>query len=234
MGETAESAPTPASQNDGGDAPIEQIQTATDPATAAAPAEVPTVDPPAMPVSTTIAATPPATVNTKHAAWILGGRFSLAALANERGIAADEVPKWFDEARATADSLEVPLAALPERPLEAPSDTPSREVLGYILEQEKTIGPKLAAMYGEDHDAMFRLSVRTNLLRVLNRPGSKAVDTLSKSITELGPRSGLPSGLWQPLIGAMHDGATSAAIRAAVPQMHEKVEQHLAAEHESR
>lgn len=193
--------------------------------------DLPTSDPPAMP-EPAAADAPPAPVSTKRSAWILGSRFTLAALANDRGIAPDEVPKWFDEARTIAHALSVPLADLPKPPPQSPSYSPSREVLGHILNEEKTIGPLLATNYGPDHDAIFRLAMRANLLRVLNTPGSKAVATLSNSIAELGPRTGLPSELWQPLLDTLNDAATtSAAISTAVPQTHQKIEQHLASEH---
>jgi len=231
IGETADAATTPALSNSTPNASSDPVQTATNSAAAlASAAETAVTDSPAIPVSTMIATSPPAAISTKRAAWTLGSRLCLAALANDRGNASDEVRKWFGEASVMAESLDVSIVALPQRPENAGSNTPSREILGYILEQEKTIGPKLAAAYGDDHDAIFRLAVRTNLLGVLNTPGTKAVDTLSQSITDLGPRSGLPMGLWQPLLDVLHDGATSAAIRAAVTRMHEKIEQHLAAE----
>jgi hypothetical protein len=188
---------------------------------------LPATDPPAFAVSTT---SPPAAIGTKRAAWLLGSRFSLAALANDRGIVPEEVAKWSEEARSMAELLNVPLAASPERPATPPSEGPSREVLGHILNQEKAIGERLAADHSEEHDAIFRLATRTNLLRVLNTPGTKAVDTLSTSIADLGPRSGLPLALWQPLLDVLNEGAASAAIRAAVQQMHERIETHLAAE----
>ena len=65
---------------------------------------------------------------------------------------------------------------------------------------------------------------------MLNTPGTKAVDTLSTSIADLGPRSGLPLALWQPLLDVLNERAASAAIRAAVQQLHERIETHLAAE----
>jgi hypothetical protein len=198
-------------------------------------AETPTpdvteTDPPAMPVSATVETDSPlAATSTKQAAWILGSRLSLAALANDRGVAPEDVPKWFDEARAMAERLNVSLADLPERP-SPPSETPTREVLGFILNEEKTIAAKLATDHGDEHDAIFRLAIRTNLLRVLNTPGSKAVATLSTSISDLGSRSMLPIELWQPLLDLLNNGATSAAIRAAVPEMHQRIDLHLAAE----
>jgi hypothetical protein len=205
------------------------------PPTEMPPAGTPVVEMPlsnssAMPgVEPVDARSPSDMFTTERAAWTLGSKFSLAALANDRGAAPESVSTWFDEARSMAERLNVPLANLPQADLSSPN-VPSRAVLGYILDQEKAIGPKLATDHGDDHDALFRLAIRTNLLRVLNTPGSKPVEALSKSIVDLGPLSGLPIDTWQPLLDLLNDGATADAIRTAVPQMHEKVEQHLATE----
>jgi hypothetical protein len=176
---------------------------------------------------------PLASKTSKLAAWTLGSKFSLAALANDRGIVPESVPQWFEEARAAAQSLNVPLDDLPPRPTDASTDAPSREVLGYILNQEKAIGDRLSTDFGDDHAAIFRIAIRSNLLRVLSTPGSKPVETLATSLAELGPRSGLPKELWQPLLDRTAADSTPAAIRAAVPQMHASVEAYLTAEQSS-
>jgi hypothetical protein len=192
---------------------------------------VPATEPPAIAVSATVEPPLPASAGTKHAAWILGSRFSLAALANDRGIVPEDVPKWFEEARSKAELLNIPLAALPARPATPqPAGPPSREVLDYIVNQEKSIAEQLATDRGDQHAALLRMAVRSNLLLVLNTPGTKAVETLTKSLTDLGPQTGLPPELWQPLLDLLAQNATPAAVRKAVPQMHADVEQHLAAE----
>jgi hypothetical protein len=196
------------------------------------PMEVSASDSSAMPTSATSdAASPPDSTNTKRAAWILGSWFSRAVLENDLGAARDDVAKSLAEAQAMAESLNISLATLPAPPTTQPSNTPlSREALGHIVEQEKAIGTQLAKSHGDEHDALFRLAVRTNLLRVLNAPGSKPLETLSRSITDLGPRSGLPIKFWQPLLDVLNSGAAPDGVRAAVTRMHANVEQHLATE----
>jgi hypothetical protein len=198
------------------------------------PADGPVTDPAAIAVSTTVEPTlPPASAGTKHAAWVLGSKFCLAALANDGGAVPEDVTKWFEEAKLSAESLNVPLADLPKQPATPNAQAPSSNVLEYIVKQEKAIGDRLAADRDEQHAAIFRMAVRSNLLLMLNTPGSRAVETLSKSLAELGPRTGLPQELWQPLLDLLAQSATPAAIREAVPQMHADVEQHLAAERSS-
>jgi hypothetical protein len=159
---------------------------------------------------------------------MLGSRLSLAALANDRSIAPEDVPTWFEEAQQLAAQLKVPVAPLPEKPVDASGEAASKAVIAYLLDQEKAIGAELEQTGDVEMSALFRLAMRTNLLLVLNTPGSKAVDTIAKSIEALGPRTGLPPELWQPLLDMLKQLASPAAVRTAVRQMHTDVGRHLA------
>lgn len=163
-----------------------------------------------------------------RAAWLLGGKLGLAALANDRGIAPEDVPKWFGEAQELASELRVTLEPLPEQPATPVTSGASEAVLRYILTQEKLIGTELHNTLGAETAALFQLALRTDLLMVLNNPGSKGVDTVLKSIAVLGPRTGLPAELWQPLLDQLANGDDPAAVRAAVRQMHNDVSRYLA------
>lgn len=164
----------------------------------------------------------------RRAAWQLGSKLTLAALANDRGIARDEVPKWFAEAQTMGAELNIEIAPLPARPSAPEEEAASRDVLSYILGQEKAIGTEILNEYGPADAALFQLATRTNLLLVLNEPGTKAVQTIIKSIEALGPRTDLPNDLWQPLVGLLKRGENPADVRAAVRQMHDDVSRHLA------
>jgi hypothetical protein len=183
---------------------------------------------PAIPAATTVETSPVPTSQAKHAAWILGSRLSLAALANDRGIATEDVPKWFEEAQLMAADVKVAVAPLPEKPADTTGEAASKAVIAYLLDQEKAVGAELEKSGDMEMSALFRLAMRTNLLLVLNTPGSKAVDTISKSIEALGPRTGLPPELWQPLLEMLNQQASPAAVRTAVRQMHTDVGRHLA------
>jgi hypothetical protein len=159
---------------------------------------------------------------------MLGSRLSLAALANDRGIGPEDVPKWFEEAQVLGTELNVPIVPLPDKPTDATGEAASKAVIAYLLEQEKAIGAELEKSGDLQMSALFRLAMRTNLLLVLNTPGSKAVDTIAKSIEALGPRTGLPTELWQPLLDMLKEQASPAAVRTAVRQMHTDVGRHLA------
>jgi hypothetical protein len=193
------------------------------------PIETAAAETPAAPVSTEINTAPTLAIgHTGRAAWILGSKLSLAALANDRGIAPEDVPKWFEEAQAAAAALNVQIIPLPERAESQNSEPASKAVLGYVLDQEKTISKQLASSVGDQDAAVFQLAMRSNLLLLLNSPGSKAVETISKSVAALGPRTGLPAELWQPLLDTLAQGATPADVRTQVRQMHTDIGRHLA------
>jgi hypothetical protein len=181
----------------------------------------------------TIAATletPPPTqpANTRSAAWLMGSKLSLAALANDRGVAADEVPVWFQEARSAAETLQISLAELPETPSEIGGGPASREVLGYLIEQGREIGPKLATNYGPDHAALFEVAVKSNFLLVLYKPGSTAVDPIATAIENSAPRAGLAPEVYKPMLDALANRSPAVEVRAAVRRLHADVERFLA------
>jgi hypothetical protein len=154
---------------------------------------------------------------------------SLAALAHDRGLAPSDVPTWFAEARSAAESLQTSVAELPQLPATSGSSTASREIVGYLLDQGRKVSRDLAAHNGPDHDALFEVAMKSNLLLVLYKPDSPAVEHIATAIRNVAPRAGLPPELWQPLLDTLASGATPADVRAAVRQLHADVDAYLAA-----
>jgi hypothetical protein len=190
-----------------------------------------TAAPPAATLSTEVtetAETPSQpSVSTQRAAWRLGSDLSIAALANERGIAADQIPKWVAETQEMARLLNVTVAPLPNRPAEVPA-TGAPNAVKYLAGQLTSIRGQLDTTYGIDHAALFDLALRSNLLLVYNAPGSAGVQQIAKSIADVAPRTNLPSSLWQPLLDALDNNAPEAGIRLAVRKLHADVDAHLA------
>ena len=190
--------------------------------------QLPIADTNARTVSATVeSAPPPRSVNTRRAAWLLGSKLSMAALAHDRGVAADDVPRWFEEIRSMADLLQTSVAELPDRPAESEGDATSRQVLSYLLDQGKQIGGDLATDHGADHAALFEVAMKSNLLLVLYKPGSSVVDHLSTAIAVGAPRANLPPELSRPLLDMLASGSSPATVRAAVRRMHADVDRHL-------
>jgi hypothetical protein len=165
---------------------------------------------------------------TRLAAWRLGSRLTLAALANDRGVAPADAAKWFAEARAAAESLGTSIGDLPESAGTNAVEGGSRQVHDYLFQQGQRIWADLTDGQGGDHAALFEVAVRSNVLLVLYQPDSPHVDALATSIREAAPKAELPAKLWQPLLDTLADKPAAAAVRAAVRRMHADVENFLA------
>jgi hypothetical protein len=160
--------------------------------------------------------------------WRLGSRLSLAALANDRGIADDYVASWLADCKTLAARLETQIADLPQRGLAGANQLASPQVLDHFLREGRRIGVDLARRHGPQHAALFEVAMKSNLLRVLYVPGSPSVDAISVSLAQAAPRAELPANLWQPLLDRLAAKAEAAEIRSAVRNFHAEVERHLA------
>jgi hypothetical protein len=199
----------------------EETATASNTVTPPDSSTTPTPDPPAVPDS-------PLPPNTRRAAWQLGSKLSIVALANDRGVT-EHVPAWAKEASAAAKVLDVKLAKLPDRPENSdPNELASKQVLNYLFVQGQEIGRVLATRYGPDHAALLEVAVKSNLLILLYQPASSTADTIAGAISQAAPRAKLPDELWQPLVDSLKKQAPLADVRAAVRTLHADVDQYLA------
>jgi hypothetical protein len=168
-------------------------------------------------------------VSTRLAAWELGSKLTLAALANDRSLVPEDVAGWIAEARDAAETLGTSIDELPA-PAAKTGDKGSSAVHDYLFQQGQRVWRDLTEAHGPDHAALFEVAVRSNVLLVLYAPGSSAADSLANSIREAGPRANLPPDLWQPLLDILASHPPAAKVRSAVRQMHAAVEQHLSRE----
>jgi hypothetical protein len=166
--------------------------------------------------------------NTKRAAWQLGSCLSRAALAHDRGFAADRVPAWFDQARAAATTLATSVADLPETLPPDDQHPLSPQVLDYLGRQYQRIVGDLTRQYGPQHAALFEIALKSNMLVLLYSPGSSTVNTVSAAISHAAPQAQLPDELWKPLVALLEKPSAIADVRAAIRKMHIDVDQYLA------
>jgi hypothetical protein len=193
-------------------------------AEAASPAE------PIMDAVDPIATTPSAadTTKTRRAAWQLGNQWSLAALARERGAAADDVNTWFTRSQELAQSLGTTLNALPPS-AGGDRDAATRAMVRHLLVEGQRLGRDLADRHGGDHAALFELGVKSNLLLVLYEPNTPIAETLAASIAQARELAQSPAELWQPLLTAIAEGREPAAIRQIVLRLPDEVDRSFAA-----
>jgi hypothetical protein len=183
----------------------------------------------ATPVSATIDVEQKAvSPNFRHAAWILGSRLSLAALAHDRRMAANSIPTWLDEAQSACKVLDISVAELPEPAPENDPAPASRQVIRYLLDEGQRIGRDLAKRYGPHQLALFEVAVKSNILLLLYSPGSDATNSIAAAISRAAPQAQLPPKLWKPLLERIEKKSSLEEVRTAVRQMHKNVDQYLA------
>jgi hypothetical protein len=173
--------------------------------------------------------TPPAVQNwnTRRAAWLLGSKLSLAALANEHGAPADQVQKLFGQSNALAKKLNIPLKALPARPAPAAARPANDAALDYLFSEGQEVGSALAKGQGADHAALFEVAVKSNILLALYKPDSPTTQAIAAAIERAGERAKLPSTLWQPLLDALAAKSTLVDVRKAVYSLHDATDKYL-------
>jgi hypothetical protein len=173
--------------------------------------------------------TPPAVErwNTRRAAWLLGSKLSLAALANEHGAPADQVQKLFAQSSALAKKLNIPLKALPARPAASTAPAAYGAALDYLFSKGQDIGGELAKGHGADHAALFEVAVKSNILLVLYKPAAPTTQAIASAIERAAERAKLPSTLWQPLLDALAAKSTLVDVRKAIYAMHDATDKYL-------
>jgi hypothetical protein len=181
--------------------------------------------------------TPPSNVFDSHrAAWHLGSRLSLAALANDRRLAAQNVPIWFEDAKAAAKLLGTSVTDLPEPAAADDKSAISQQAYDYLVPKGKRIGIEIAKQHGAEDAALFEIALKSNLLMLMYAPGASAGNSIAAAIAQSAPKAKLPDELWKPLVEALSKQAPQADVRAAVRKMHVDVDRYLAegAEHKAQ
>ncbi len=223
----APSAVPPASDSRSGEATTASPPTPSD----AAPVQVATdasQQVASLPDTAATAAAPASVMSTKRAAWLLGSRLSLAALANDRGVAAKSVPEWFADAQQSAKILKTTVPALPSPSALGDTEPISKQVMDYLLVNGQRIGHDLTKQYGAAEASLFEIALKSNLLLLIYRPGTLTVDSISAAIQESAARAKLPEKLWMPLIDALNSQAPPKEVQADVRKLHGDVDQFLA------
>lgn len=183
---------------------------------------------PKLPLDTT-ATEPPsnASPNSRLAAWSLGSTLSLAALANDRAASEDKVTGWFDSARQQATALGTTVTELPPRPAADEIDMEGQRAMEYLFGQGRVIGPHLGSAFGDDHNALFEVALKSNMLLVRYQPEAPISKLLAAAISQAAERAQLPPELVQPVLQAVEAKAPVKDVRDAVFDMHAHVDKYL-------
>ncbi len=173
----------------------------------------PTIDPlPAVPVLT---------YNTRHLAWLLGGKLSLAQLADVGGASPDEVAQWTEETARLAEQLKV------EAPPSADPNAPADERVGRLLNSAAAIGAELSDEYGADHAALVEMALKSNALLVLHERRPDLTPAVTRAIAAAADRADLPGYIWRDVVKELERRPTVDEVFDAVMKLHADVEAYL-------
>ena len=204
--------------------PTDRYATAT-PASGSAPSTA-AIDVP--PAAAPPVAPAPKAIDSRQAAWLLGSQLSLAALAHDRGAAADKVPIWYANARAAAKSLGVSVGDLPEPAPAGDKSAASEKLVAYLITSYQTIGPQLLKQHGTEQIALFDVALQSNMLLLLYIPDGTEAKAIATPMAQTAPHMKLPAELWQPLLDLINKKAPKVEVQKAIQKMHADVERHLA------
>ncbi len=159
--------------------------------------------------------------NTRHLAWLLGGKLGLAHLAANEGATDAEIRTWAKETEVLSNKLEIPLPQIASSGQEVASQVTT------LLDAAARTGNNLRRIHGADHAALLEISLKTNALLVLSEKHPELAPAIAKAVEDAAERAELPGFLWRNMHKTLIAGATSDEIFEAVSEMHDNVESYL-------
>lgn len=159
--------------------------------------------------------------NTRHMAWLLGGKLGLSRLAELEGATSSEVSQWTSESQRLAKQLEVPLPQQANR-----SDSVGQRVKA-LLDAAAEASDSMAIEHGSDHAALLEISLKTNALLVMCKKYPELAAPTARAVEKAAERAELPGFLWREMTKTLLKESTPDKIFDAVTQMHDNVESYL-------
>jgi hypothetical protein len=162
---------------------------------------------------------------TKAATWRLGDDLSLAAMLYGQDKDPD-TNQLFSKAKKLADALGVDIKPFPAK--SSKSSSTLAEMIHYLIKGDGAlIGVALGRKYDDEHEILYEVSVKSNLLLLLYAPGDGTANTIGDLVKSRSEKIGLPSRLWVGVVTAINNGRPVDEVRDAVFKMHEDVANYL-------
>ena len=152
-------------------------------------------------------------IDSNRAAWLLGSRLSLAALANDRHVAANNVPIWFEDAKTAAKLLGTTVTDLPEPAAADDTSLASQQVINYLAREwpadrsraGEAAWPRAVGLVRSRAEVQYPAAAVH--ARIVGR------ESIAAAISRAAPQAKLPDELWKPLVERI--GQTGTAGRRA-------------------
>jgi hypothetical protein len=166
---------------------------------------------------------------SKAATWRLGDNLSLAAIlyGEDKDPGTDQV---FSKAKKLADALGVDIGvdikSFPAK--SSKSRSTQSQMIHYLIKGDGAlIGLVLGRKYDDEHEILYEVSVKSNLLLLLYGPGDGTANTIGDLVKSRSEQIGLPSRLWVGVVTAINNERPWNEVRDAVFKMHEDVGNYL-------
>lgn len=159
--------------------------------------------------------------NTRHLAWLLGGKLGLAELADLDGATPKEITAWTDEVARLANELKI------SDPTIKSTESAVDKRVARLMQAAAKTGDELAKEHGLDHAALMEISLKTNALLVIAADHPEMAKPVAKAIRAAAGRAVLPRFLWEETVQVLQRNPTPEQTLATVTDLHQRVESFL-------
>jgi hypothetical protein len=156
----------------------------------------------------------------KAAAWRLGDQLSLAALFYAQGNQDQKVDELLASIKPITEAMQLDLKPFPPR--SSDSAQTYADVIHYLIQGDGAdLGSDISTKFGNAAGTLFEVSVKSNLLILLYRPGEDQGigGVIQARMSEIG----MPENLWIGLVNAINSKAPETDVKDAVFKMHDDV-----------
>jgi hypothetical protein len=166
-------------------------------------------------------AVPVLSFNTRHMAWLLGGKLGLAELADLDGATPAETAEWREEVNRLVRELEI------DAPPQAAVSTEVAPRVAAVMRTAAGLGESLGKRHGVDHAALLEIALKTNALLVVADERPDLAGPVAAAVRGAAERAMLPKFLWEDAIRALEAKPTPQAAHDAIVKLHQRVESFL-------
>ncbi len=159
--------------------------------------------------------------NTRHLAWLLGGKLGLAELADLDGATPTEVAEWRSEVERLSKSLRI------ADPSTGGAATDADERVQNMLGAASRAGVELTQAHGVDHAALLEIALKTNALLVVAQDHPELATSVGRAVEGAAERAMLPKFLWEDAVRVLKSSSDADQTHDAVIRLHERVESFL-------
>ena len=159
--------------------------------------------------------------NTRHLAWLLGGKLGLAELADLDGATASEVAEWRSEVARLSKSLKI------ADPSTGGAAANSDERVEKMLQAASRAGAELTRAHGVDHAALMEIALKSNALLVVAKDHPDLAGSVGRAIEGAAQRAMLPKFLWEDSVRVLKASPDADQAHDAVVRLHQRVESFL-------